>query len=83
MRMNQTDGPTAADLLNTYSAAKLQEVFSKYGEVRNAKTLALRIVEFRQNRKYKSIGDLLSVIEPVIRGQPTSLPGSGFSSITH
>lgn len=69
MRMNQGDSQTAADLLNTYNADQLQQMFSRYGEVRNAKTLAHQIVQYRRNRDFHTIGDFLSVVEPIIRGQ--------------
>lgn len=68
MRMNQSDATTAADILNTYNAADLQNVFSQYGEVRNSKTLALKIVETRSLKKFKTIGDLLYVLDPLVRG---------------
>jgi len=68
MRMNQQDDVTAADILNSYKAEKLQEIFSKYGEVRNAKTLSQRIVKERAVRPIKTIGEFLSIIESLIRG---------------
>lgn len=54
MRMNKRQAFTASDIVNTYSAEKLQEMFSNYGEVQNARTLAHAIVA---NRK----GEHLSV----------------------
>lgn len=68
MRMNQQDDVTAADILNSYKAEKLQEIFSKYGEVRNAKTLSHRITKERAVRPIKTIDEFLSIIEPLIRG---------------
>ena len=68
MRMNQQDELKASDILNTYRADELQSVFSRYGEVRNAKTLANIIVENRRLRPYLHTNDFLTVIEPVIRG---------------
>ena len=69
MRMNVKDEITAAKVINEYSADYLQQMFSQYGEVRNAKSLALRIVEQRSIRSIETIGDLLAVMEPLIRGQ--------------
>jgi 16S rRNA (cytosine1402-N4)-methyltransferase len=68
MRMNQFDDKTAANILNTYDATELQRIFSEYGEVRNSKSLALRIVEERENRPIVTISDFLIVIEPMVRG---------------
>ncbi len=68
MRMNPSEGISASAVVNDFSAAELQRIFSEYGEVRNARTLADRIVEERSARAIQTIGDLLSVMEPVIRG---------------
>ncbi|MFN7118638.1 MAG: 16S rRNA (cytosine(1402)-N(4))-methyltransferase RsmH [Saprospiraceae bacterium] len=69
MRMNQEDERTAATVVNTYTAEELQRVFSEYGEVRNARTLAQRIVEERRTRPIQTVNDLLAIMEPLIRGQ--------------
>lgn len=47
MRMNQKNSLTAQKIVNTYTAAQLQEVFQNYGEVRNARTVAQAIVAAR------------------------------------
>ena len=69
MRMNQQDGQSAKDVVNSYSAADLQKVFSEYGEVRNSKTLAEAIAKERQLKPIHTTGDFLRVAEPYIRGQ--------------
>ncbi len=69
MRMNQEDERTAAEVVNTYAVEALQQVFSAYGEVRNSRTLAQRIVEERKARPIQTVSDLLAIIEPLIRGQ--------------
>ena len=69
MRMNQQDKLTAADIVNSYTQQELQNVFSKYGEVRNSRTLAIKIVEARGVKAINTTGDFMMVIEPVIRGQ--------------
>lgn len=68
MRMNQLEERTAADVVNTYSAPELQEVFSKYGEVRNARTLAQVIAEAREQTPIQTVGGFLQIVDPVIRG---------------
>lgn len=68
MRMNRQQDKTAATVVNTYDEGALQEVFSRYGEVRNAKTLAQRIAEERKQLPITTIGRFLAVAEPVIRG---------------
>lgn len=69
MRMNQEDERTAAHIVNDYSVEDLQRIFSEFGEVRNSRTLAQRIVEERRARPIQTINDLLNIMEPLIRGQ--------------
>ncbi len=69
MRMNANAGKSAAEILNQYSANELQRIFGEYGEVRNAKTLAEKIVETRAQQRFESIADLISVCESVMKGE--------------
>lgn len=68
MRMNQAGERTAAAVLNDESAEDLQRIFGEYGEVRNARSLAQKIVQERQRKPFKTIGDLLRACEPLVRG---------------
>lgn len=68
MRMNKENTKSAEAILNTYSEKQLQEIFSEYGEVRNAKTLATAIVAARREKAFQTIEDFLLAIEPVIAG---------------
>ena len=68
MRMNRQDNRKASDILNSYSAEDLQRVFSEYGEVRNSRTLAQKIVQEREVKAIRTIGDFLLITEPLIRG---------------
>lgn len=54
MRMNQEMKLSANDILQTYPAEELIDVFSKYGEVRNSKTLAREIVKNRSQAIWTS-----------------------------
>jgi 16S rRNA (cytosine1402-N4)-methyltransferase len=47
MRMDPTTGPTAADVLNGYSARDLARVLSRYGEERFARRIADAVVRAR------------------------------------
>ena len=69
MRMNQEQDLTAATVLNTYSAEDLQSIFSRYGEVRNARTLAQAIVDQRKMKPLQTIRDFLNLLDPLVRGQ--------------
>lgn len=68
MRMNQQGDTNAAEILNTYDAQALQNVFSLYGEVRNAKTLAMAIEAERRKKPVKTINDFLEILGPLVRG---------------
>ncbi len=68
MRMNRDGEKTAADILNSYPAEELQQVFSEYGEVRNARSLAQKIAQEREHKPVKTIGDFLLLVEPLVRG---------------
>ena len=81
MRMNQQGERKADEVINTYSAEELQSVFSRYGELRNSKTLAQAIVKDRKIRKIRTIGDLLKVVDPLIRGQRNKYLSQVFQAI--
>jgi 16S rRNA (cytosine1402-N4)-methyltransferase len=49
MRMGRNQGITAAHMVNTYPEEKLRSVFQVYGEISNARQLALKITEARTN----------------------------------
>jgi len=58
MRMDKSEGMSAKDVLNTYAEDKLVHLFSMYGEVKNAKTLAREICRFRIEKKFDTTTDL-------------------------
>ena len=62
MRMNQTGGKTAADILNTYSEEDLARVLYIYGELKTAKPLAKRIVKIREHSPITRTEDLVSIV---------------------
>ncbi len=68
MRMQKDGDRTAADVVNHYPASDLQEVFSRYGEVRNSRTLAQRLVAIRDQNPFETIADLIAVLEPLSIG---------------
>lgn len=69
MRMNQQGEVTAADVLNTYPAERLQQMLSELGEVRNAKTLALACVRRREQGKFATTTDLVEVCDANMMGE--------------
>jgi len=69
MRMNQAQETSARTVVNEYPEEELLRIMSAYGEVRNARTLVRALHESRSKKRIETIGDLLAVVEPVIRGQ--------------
>ena len=65
MRMGDT-GPTAADVLNTYSAAELTRVLKEYGEERMARRIAEAVVRERQREPFTTSGRLVALLYDVI-----------------
>lgn len=63
MRMNKETELTAATVINEYSEENLVQLFSEYGEVRNARTLARKIVEARKQKQIKTISEFKSAVE--------------------
>ena len=66
MRMNKKARFTAADILATYDDRKLAQLFSLYGELRNAHRIAAAIVAKRDKGGVKTTGQLLEVVAPFI-----------------
>lgn len=63
MRMNDESSFTAADVLMNYSEGDLQNVFSKYGEVRNSRNLARAIIERRNSGWIKKTSQLNVILD--------------------
>lgn len=66
MRMNKKARLTAAEILATYDDRKLAQLFSLYGELRNAHRIASAIVAKRSSGGVKTTGQLLEVVSPFI-----------------
>ena len=62
MRMDPTTGPTAAHVLNTYSAAELTRVLRDYGEERFARKVASAIVRERQREPFSTSHRLVELL---------------------
>ena len=62
MRMDDTTGPTAADVLNTYSAQELTRVLREYGEERYASKIAAAIVRQRERAPFTTSARLVELL---------------------
>lgn len=66
MRMPQAGELTAAKILNTYRLPALVSIFSRYGDVRNARKLAQCLVTAREKNPLVAVGDLKKIIGPLV-----------------
>jgi 16S rRNA (cytosine1402-N4)-methyltransferase len=63
MRMDQSSGLTAKEIVNTYGEEDLHKIFGMYGEIQNAKSLAKTIVTARLNQSIDTVNQLKNVIQ--------------------
>jgi len=66
MRMDGTTGPTAADVLNTYTAPDLARVLKEYGEEKFARQIARAVVRSRETAPFTSSARLVELLYDVI-----------------
>ena len=62
MRMNKRAGMTAADVLNNYTEEQLADVFYLYGELKQARRMAMAIVKVRQQLPLRTTQDLMGAV---------------------
>jgi 16S rRNA (cytosine1402-N4)-methyltransferase len=66
MRMDPSDEPSAADVVNTWDEAELATIFRRYGEERYARQIARGIVRRREREPIKRTGQLVDVVRASI-----------------
>jgi 16S rRNA (cytosine1402-N4)-methyltransferase len=66
MRMDPTEGPTAADVVNTYPAEALARVLFRYGEERFARRIAERVVRTRDSAPITSTSQLVDIVRSAV-----------------
>lgn len=69
MRMDTSNALTAEKIVNQYSEKQLVEIFSSYGEIRNAKQLAAAIIEARALQHIETTTQLVHVAKTVLKGE--------------
>ena len=66
MRMNQSQILNAYQVLNEYSSEQLTQIFSQFGELRNAKKIANKLVEVRYENNIETTTDLIKAVKSLI-----------------
>jgi 16S rRNA (cytosine1402-N4)-methyltransferase len=72
MRMGG-DGPSAADIVNTWPEADLARVLATLGEERRARAVAHAIVEAREGGRIDRTGQLADIIRRVVYARPDEI----------
>ncbi len=65
MRMNKVGERSARTVLNTYEENDLADIFYHYGELREARRIAKRIIQTRSGSEIKTVSHLQEVLEPL------------------
>jgi len=63
MRMDRNQDLTAEKVINTYPRQELQQVLGRYGEIRNARTLAENIIRARIEAPVRTTGELVNILK--------------------
>ena len=66
MRMDQSAGLTAAEVLNTYDASELETVLRDFGEERFARKIVAAIVRERETEPFTTSGRLVDLLKKVV-----------------
>ncbi len=71
MRMDNSAGVSAEEVVNRFSEKKLGEIFRELGEEKNWKKIAKAIIRFREKERIKTTRQLKEIIESVylVRGK--------------
>lgn len=68
MRLDPTQGPTAADLLADLDERELADIIYRYGEERGSRRIARRIVEQRQRQPLTRTSELAELVRKALGG---------------
>jgi 16S rRNA (cytosine1402-N4)-methyltransferase len=81
MRMDVSQGQTAADLIKTASAEELQRIFQEFGEVTNARTLSRLLNSQVSHTPIRTINELKDAVAPIVKGNPNKYLAQVFQAL--
>ena len=67
MRMDQSDGPSAADIVNSSSEEELRHIFREFGEERAARAIARAVLREREHGPITTTTALAKIVERIVR----------------
>lgn len=66
MRMDNRQEETAADILNNADERELTRIFREYGEEKNARRIAKRVVRERETKLWERTGEFAELVKAVV-----------------
>ena len=66
MRMNKDQDLNARDVINKYNYEKLVDIFFSYGEEKNSRIIAKKIVDYRNKKEINTTKELVDIIESAV-----------------
>ncbi len=66
MRMDNSGGQTAADIVNSTDEEDLANIIYEYGDERHSRRIAKKIVERRKEQKFETTSDLAELVRSVV-----------------
>ena len=66
MRMNKTQSLDAHKVINSYDEKALNQIFRRYGELRNSRKITQNILDYRKKNDIHTTFDLIEVLKPLI-----------------
>ncbi len=67
LRLDQTQGTPASDIVNTFSKDELYEIFARFGEEQLAGAIADVIIRTRRMKPIQTTGGLVAVVSQVVK----------------
>ena len=82
MRMNNQSGKSAQDVVNQYDEKALSDIFYRYGELSDGRTLARRIIKAREEQPITTTQQLVEALRPsLLRGKENKSLSKIFQAI--
>lgn len=81
MRMNQSASRSAKEVIASATKEELVAIFSKYGELRNSKTFADKLIKARSRSPILTVNDLLAVVDEAYRGDKQRYTAQVFQAL--
>jgi 16S rRNA (cytosine1402-N4)-methyltransferase len=66
LRMDKTIKVSAADIVNTFAEEDLANIFYNYGEEKNSRKIAKKIIEVRNSKKIEFTSDLVDIVSELV-----------------